>query len=129
MKKSIIISFVLLFVFSFTSTLSAQWVKLGERAVNFSLDRDEIRVTVLKGTFKRLKFIVRKAPIYMKNVRVVYGNGESTNIRVKRSIAKGTESPVFDLPGRDRIIKKIVFNYRSIPTFKGRGLVEAFGKR
>ncbi len=129
MKKSIFLSLFLLFALSFNATISAQWVKLGERAVNFSMDRDEINVTVMKGTFKRLKFIVRKAPIYMKNVRVVYGNGESTNIRVRRSIAKGTESPVFDLPGKNRIIKKIVFNYRSIPTFKGRGLVEAFGKR
>ena len=129
MKKSIFLSLFLLLALSFNATISAQWVKLGERAVNFSMDRDEINVTVMKGTFKRLKFIVRKAPIYMKNVRVVYGNGESTNIRVRRSIAKGTESPVFDLPGKNRIIKKIVFNYRSIPTFKGRGLVEAFGKR
>ena len=129
MKNSIFLSFIFLLCLSFNSTVSAQWVKLGERAVNFAMDRDEIKVTVLKGTFKRLKFIVRKAPIFMKNVRIVYGNGESTNIRVRRSIAKGSESPVFDLPGKDRIIKKIIFNYRSIPTYKGRGLVEAFGKR
>ncbi len=124
--------FLTVAVFSFVlmanTSVQAQWVKLGERAVNFRADHDEIPVTVLKGTFKKVKMSVHKAPIYLKNVRIIYGNGESTNIVVNKRIPAGTESAAFDLPGKNRIIKKINFNYKSVPTFRGRGRIEAFGK-
>jgi len=129
---------LLIFIASFALiTLSANtahaqkaspWTKLGDRKVNFRADHDEIPVTVLKGTYRRLKLRVRKAPIYIHNIRIVYGNGKSTNIKVKKRIAAGSESRAFDLPGRNRVIKKIVFNYKSVPTFKGRGYIAVWGR-
>ena len=92
-----------------------RWEKLGERVVNFKGDRDEIPVTASDGTFTALKLKVRNAPIFIKNVRVIYGNGDAQNFPVGRKIAAGSETPAMDLPGNKRVIRKVVFNYRSAP--------------
>lgn len=105
-----------------------KWVILGQRTVTIKADHDEIPVTVLKGTFKRIKFKVTKAPIYVKNFRVIYGNGSSENFVVNRHFKAGHESRVIDLKGKDRIIKKININYKTVPVGKGRAKITVFGK-
>lgn len=128
--KNLLLIFVATITFvSLSFTADAQWTKLGQRKVNFRLDRDEIRVTAREGSFKKIKMAVRNAPIFLKNVRVVYGNGESTNVKVNRRLEKNTETRALDLPGKRRIIKKIVFNYKSVPTFRGKAFVTVHGKQ
>ena len=117
------------FVVLSSTNVDAQWSKLGQRKVSFRVDHDEMMVTAYEGRFRKLKLAVRKAPIFLHNVKVVYGNGESTNIKVGRRLDKGAESRAFDLPGDKRIIRKIVFNYKSVPTFKGRAIVMVYGRR
>jgi len=109
-------------------TQTHAWQKIGQRMVNVKADHDEIMVTATEGRFTKLKFKVLKSPIHVKNVKVVFGNGESKNININARIAAGTESKVMDLPGNKRIIRKIVMNYKSIPG-KGRAVVVILGKR
>ncbi len=103
------------------------WQKIGQRMVNIKADHDEIMVTATEGRFTKLKFKVLKAPIHVKNVKVVFGNGESKNVNINSKIPAGAESKVVDLPGNKRIIRKIVMNYKSIPG-KGRAVVVVLGK-
>ena len=42
-----------------------EWEKLGERKVNFKLDRDEIIVGGIEGSFNALKIKVRRGAINM----------------------------------------------------------------
>jgi hypothetical protein len=104
------------------------WEKLGQKVVNMKGDHDELLVTTMEGVFTAVKFKVLKAPIHVVNVRIVFGNGEDLNFPVNRKFAAGEESAVLDLPGNKRIIKKIVFNYKSVPAGKGRAVVLAFGR-
>lgn len=114
---------------AFESNLMPQrWEKLGTRKVNLRVDHDEILVTARDGLFTKLKFVVRKAPIFVHNVRIVFGNGEDKNIVVNKRIAPGTESRVIDLPGNKRIIRKVVLNYKSVPTGLGRATVVLWGR-
>jgi len=116
-------------IMSFTyADKRGDWQKLGMRVVNMKADHDVIPVTAFKGAFTKLKFKVKGAPIHVRNVRVIFGNGEDMNIKVGRKILAGTESRVFDLPGNKRIIKKINLNYKTVPTFKGKAVVVAWGK-
>lgn len=113
------------------ATATAQgpkWERLGMRNVNLRGDHDEIPVTAKEGFFTKVKFVVRGADIWVKNVRIVFGNGESKNIKVGRKMLQGQESPVIDLPGNRRVIKKIVMNYKKIPNFKGKATVVVWGK-
>ena len=107
---------------------TTQWVKIGKRVVNMKADHDEIPVTANAGVFTKLKFKVNIAPILVKNVRIVFGNGESKNMMLNRKFAPGTESKVIDLPGNRRVINKIVMNYKSFPGY-GKAVVVVWGKR
>jgi hypothetical protein len=129
--KNLLLIFIasITFVALSSTSAEAQWTKLGQRKVNFRVDHDEMMVTAYEGTFRKLKLAVRKAPIFLHNVKIVYGNGERTNIKINKRLEKNTESRPFDLPGKKRIIRKIIFNYKSVPTFKGRAIVTVHGKR
>lgn len=129
MKKTLNYSMLILFLMLFSIDLSAQWERLGSRKVDFRQDNDVIMVTAYEGRFSKLKLKINKAPIYLKNIRIVYGNGNSTELKVNRMLENGTETRAFDLPGDKRVIQKIVFNYRSVPSFRGKGIITVFGRR
>ena len=118
--------------FSFTKTYKSSepgdWVVLGKRVVNIKADHDEIPVTIAKGTFKKLKFKILHAPIFVHNFKVIYGNGSSENFVINKRFKAGHESVVVDLKGANRIIQKINLNYKTIPSGKGRAEVIVFGK-
>lgn len=135
MKK--ILKIVSIFVFvlslvSFTNDTTIptvnDWTILGQRSVNMRADHDEIRVTAAKETFNKVRFKITKAPIYVKNVKIIFGNGSAENHIVNKAFRKGTLTQAINLRGRNRVIKKIVLNYKTVNTGKGKAHVIAFGK-
>ncbi|MDB4539799.1 DUF2541 family protein [Saprospiraceae bacterium] len=104
------------------------WTVLGERTVNMQADHDEILVTAREGKFQKLKFKLLKAPIFIHNIKVVYANGTSENHVINKKFKKGDTSRVLDLEGNKRIIRKIIFNYKTIKTNKGRAHIVVLGK-
>ena len=105
-----------------------KWEKLGSRKVNMGGDRDVIPVTIGKGFYTKIKFKVLDAPILLRNVRVVFGNGEFKNVKFNRKFIAGSETRVIDLPGNKRVIKKIIINYTSVAVQKGEATVVVFGR-
>jgi len=87
------------------------WVKLGTQTVSPGVDHDELNITEANETFHRLKFKVSKAPVYIRNIQVIYEDNTSEGHIIKRHFKKGDASRTLDLVGYERIIKKIVFNY------------------
>lgn len=130
--KNIKILTVLLTTFvalsSFSNSKFSSWTILGSKTVALHGDHDELYVTGAKGTFTKLKFQVTSAPVYVRNVKVVYRNGTSENHKVNQRFNKGQSSRVLDLKGSKRIIHKIVFNYDTINNGNGRAKVIAFGR-
>ena len=140
MKKNIkLLSIVLLiggmFSFGFVTepehavknNQTVKWEKLGSRKVNMGADHDEILVTAYEGFFTKIKFKVLDAPILLRNVKIVFGNGESRNFKVNKKFTAGMESRVVDLPGNTRIIKKIVMNYTAVANIKGKATFVVWG--
>tara|TARA_B110000467_G_C17963397_1_gene286291 strand:+ start:144 stop:572 length:429 start_codon:yes stop_codon:yes gene_type:complete len=105
-----------------------KWEKLGSRKVNMGADHDEILVTAYAGFFSKIKFKVLDAPILLRNVKIVFGNGESRNVKVNKKFTAGMESRVIDLPGNTRIIKKIVMNYTAVAKHKGKATFVVWGR-
>lgn len=135
MKKILKLASIFLFVLglvSFTNdtTISTvnDWTILGQRSVNMKVDHDEIRVIAAKGTFNKVRFKITKAPIYVKNVKIVFGNGSSENHIINKAFRKGTLSQAINLRGRNRVIKKIILNYKTVNVGKGRAHIIALGK-
>ena len=135
MKKIVSIGLIITAILSFSFTdihkrnfQVGDWVILGQRVVNFSVDHDEILVTAKRGTFKKIKFKVVGSPVYVHNFKVIYGNGSSENFVINRHFKAGHESRVIDLKGYDRIIKKININYKTVRIGDGKAKVIVFGK-
>lgn len=106
-----------------------EWVLLGERSVSDNLDHDTIPVTVARGDFRRLKFVVRGHAIQMLRMVVHYGNGASDKIETRELIPAGGESRAIDLRGGERAIKKIDFWYETKSLGRQRALVKIYGER
>ena len=64
----------------------------------------------------------------LRNVKIVFGNGESRNFKVNKKFTAGMESRVIDLPGNKRIIRKIVMNYTSVAKHKGKATFVVWGR-
>lgn len=106
------LTLILMSVISF-SAVAGDWTKLGERRVSFKSDHDVIHVSGLRGKFDTIAFRVDKAPLFMKNVRLFYGNGQTQNLHINRRLHEGKRSIPFRLSGGERIINKIELNYRT----------------
>ena len=78
----------------------SDWVKLGERTVNHSVDHDQIVVTKSEGDFHRIALRVEGAPVQFYKVEVHYANGQVQNVELKDEIPAGGESRAIDLTGR-----------------------------
>lgn len=103
------------------------WQQLGFTVVDFTNEKDDIMVTGADN-FRRLKFNVFDAPVYMLNMHVVYENNSIDKIDLRFEIPAGGESRILDLEGGSRRIRKITFWYRSKrPGFRGKAKVSVWG--
>lgn len=111
-----------------TSTFPPRWEKLGERNVNFRVDRDEIFVTASEGRFTALKIKVRKGAINLHKMVVHFGDGSEQEVETRNNIAAGGESRVIDLAGNRRVITKVVFVYDTKNFADRKAEVELWGR-
>lgn len=110
------------------TTQDANWVLLGQREVSDRTDHDVIPVTAARGEFRRIKFVVLRAPVQFHQVVVRYGNGSFESLDLRETIPAGDESRAVNLAGGDRVIRSIEFWYDA-NTMGRRALVRAFGLR
>jgi hypothetical protein len=105
------------------------WVLLGTRTVALSADRDVIYVGADEGLFKALRFTVRDNGVQFERIVVEFRNGRTVERVFHEFVAAGVTTRAFDLPGHDRVIRKIVFYYTTRPGTLDRAQVEAWGLR
>ena len=110
------------------ATSLPRWEKLGERRVNFLVDRDEIQVGVFDGFFDALRIKVKTGSINMHRMIVHFQNGQTTEIELRNNFRAGSESRVIDLPGNNRIISKVVFWYDTRGFARSKAVVELWGR-
>jgi len=105
-----------------------QWNFIGDKKVNFLIDRDVIHVTG-NDNYRQIKIKVTEGPVHILDMDVYFENGDKFDVSIRNRIPKGGESRVIDLPGGSRSIKKIEFWYETKGFLKGRGRVAVWGKR
>ncbi len=105
-----------------------KWVLLGERKVDFKAESDVIKVTATEGVFKKIQLRVKGRGVQFIDLKVTFGNGETHDVKIRKVIEKGGQTRVIDLPGKDRVIRKVVMTYRSVVTMKTKGKKNATGK-
>jgi len=103
------------------------WKRLGAREVNFASDRDEI-FCAHEGPLSALVVEVRRNGVHIEDLQVQFANGHILDVQVRAFISAGQRTRVIDLPGEDRIVKKVVFKYHSGKKRVKRAEVILFGR-
>jgi hypothetical protein len=88
------------------------WVELGCGKVGIKPDRDSIRVGRREGRFSAIKLAVRGSKIELIDLTVVYERGPPDELRVRKKIGDGEETPALDLRGERRAIDRVDLTYR-----------------
>lgn len=105
------------------------WVRLGSRKVNYTLDRDEIPVTYRDGAFESIRIVVTGGSMNMHKCIVHFENGGVQEIDLRHTFTRASSSRVIDLRGNKRFIEKVVFWYDTKNFSRGRATVTVFGKK
>lgn len=93
------------------------WHKIAETTVDFARDHDEVAV-LFADKFSQLKFKVTDASLQLVDLEVFYESGDSQKVPIGYEIKSKGESKTIDLKGGERSIKRIAFNYKTIPNTK-----------
>ncbi len=128
-KRVLLFTIVAVFIFGLNSSISQpKWVNLGSRTVDWGADFDVIPVTGAKGSFKSIKLFVDKAPVEFVDLKVHFAKGAVQDIKIRKRIPKGGETRVIDLAGKNRIMQKVTFWYKtSKPAPRGKAIVTLYG--
>lgn len=103
-----------------------RWQLLGERIVHGTFDRDVIDVGAREGAFRKLEVRVKGSALEMFDIKVVFGDGTDFHPETRLIFGRGAGSRLIDLPGNDRIIRRVEFKYGNLPR-GGRARVRLFG--
>lgn len=103
------------------------WEKLGERVVQGRAEKDTIVVTGREGTFTRIKIVAEHSSLELWDLEVTFGDGDTFSPNTRLVFAKNHGSRVIDLPGGQRVIRKVEFRYGNLPG-GGRAQLELWGK-
>lgn len=103
------------------------WALFGAQAAGFTADRDSIPVGEDAGRFNRIVLRVSDNDLFLRELTIVYANGERDRKIVETMIPAGSQTRPIDLRG-DRFIRDIEFVYRSAPDRRGvQSIVEVYG--
>jgi hypothetical protein len=118
----------LLLAFASAAIAAEGWERLGARTVEFRGDIDTITVGRGDGAFRRIMFEVDGGALELRNVRVLFGNGQAYSPPTELIFSDNERSRLIDLPGQARFIRSVTFNYRSLRTGQGRATITLWGQ-
>ena len=98
---------------------TASWERLGCKDVGFLIDHDTLMVGKKEGRWSAIRLKVRKAPVELFGLRIVFGNGGKQEVAARVKIPAGGETKPLSLTGDNRGIDRIEMLYRAVPSFKG----------
>lgn len=104
------------------------WVKLGDRTVNYTVDHSEIVFDGVQKNLSALRVKVRKGAINLHRCAIFYDNGQTQDMDIMNSIPQGGESKVLELPADSRTITKLVFTYDTKNRASQKSEVEIWGR-
>ncbi len=131
MRRSILTAMLVILVVGVLAApaLAEDWKKLGTREVTDRIDHDHIVVGADEGRFTKLQLRASRSPVRLRRVVIVFGDGNKQTIERNFVIRKGDKSPVLDLDGGKRIIKRVTFTYDEASFKKKRAKVTLWGRR
>lgn len=109
-----------------TPSIPENWVLLGSHVVDYTIDRDVIKLDDTANIFVALKFKVNNGPINLHKATVDFAEGDDQDLSFSTD-ASGAR--VIDLNGNKRKIDKITFWYDTKNSADKKAVVEVWGKK
>ncbi len=106
-----------------------EWVFLGAAKADRDFDRDVIRVPRQIGLFKSVGLRAMRSPVDIYDVRVRFENGESQDVRVRKTLNPGQQTPPIDLSGGARDLSHVRLMYESAAKKRSKGVIEVWARR
>lgn len=103
------------------------WTLLGSQTVKGRRDRDSIRVGRRKGGFDQLTLVVSESDIELRDLTIVFTNGQKWRPNLKHTFREGQRARAIDLPGKDRTINRVDLVYANLPG-GGRAKVDLYAR-
>lgn len=104
------------------------WQLLGSSRIRFGLERTRIDLGRERGRLEQLRFEAKGEDIFVRDLRIVYGNGQSEQIRARERIRRGERSRAYKLRG-DRFVERIeVVSHALGGGFGRRAVLEVYGE-
>lgn len=118
-----------MFVAAGSSVVSAQsdWVKLGEKDVDFSVDHDTIGAES-KGAIREIHLRVMNAPIKLRKVVINYKDGMKKEVEYLENVEVGKESRSITIEGDGHVIKTIDLWYETDTMGGKKAKVAVYGR-
>lgn len=130
-----LLSIALVTLFTFSSafnraeTKADPWRFLGDKNVNFSVDRDVLHFSNWGDDVRQLKLKITDGPLKMYSMTVHFDNGSTQSVELRNHFAQGSWSRVIDLDGGLRHLTKIEFVYETQGFLKGKSRVAVWGRK
>jgi hypothetical protein len=102
-------------------------VLLGERVVNFAVDRDVVMLAARPEMFRGIFLEALGGGIELFDCDVVFENGQRMDVPVRQFMAPGTRTRVFGFRGVVRNIHHVTLVYRTATAGTGRAVVRIWG--
>lgn len=102
---------VMALVFAAYSPAMAEWELLGSAGYKARLEQSVIDVGKSEGRYQAIGIEVTGSDVEIVDLRIVYGNGTSEELRVRQVFKAGSGSRRIALKGGDRFIRQIVVTY------------------
>src|SRR6201995_123408 len=103
------------------------YTSLGERWVNGGLDHDAIGVGRAAGRWNASMMVGETGRVERYDMIVTFGDGEKFEPKTRMTFGANTTSRMIDLPGHNRVIRRVDFHYGNLPG-DGRAKVELWAR-
>ena len=127
---SLLITTLIILGVSTTARAQVEWKFMGDKTVNYGVDRDVIRFGDLRDAYRQIRFHVTDAPVRIFDVKIYFDNGDVQDVSLRSVIPQDGDSRVIDLAGGVRHLSKIEFWYKpGARGRKGQSRVAVWGRK
>jgi pectin methylesterase-like acyl-CoA thioesterase len=117
----------ILMVAGATAVSAQDWVKLGEKDVNFGIDHDRVSAAG-KGAIREINFVARKNPIQFTKVVINYKNGEHQDVDYAETLVLDKNSRSITIEGTGRKIASVDVWYSTDSMNGKHAKLEVYGR-
>jgi hypothetical protein len=90
---------------------AAREVPIGSITYDAQPEREVINVGGREGEFRGFRFEVRQSDVEVLDLRIVYGNGQTEDVRVRQLFRAGSSSRVIELGSPRRALRQVIINF------------------